>query len=134
MLWRRCSNVVATSTSAQLSFSTVPQRCDNVNNDVVTTFSQRRCASCPWTQDVHWRYTRRPIYVLCSEGNLSVVTFLSFIVSLCNFVIKKLCFFGIEFVLIWESGSFLCGKKISWYLFFWWKAVKCLFQISSSKP
>ena len=59
MLWRRCSNVVETSwqhrratwsqhrklTSAQLSFSTVPQRCDNVNNDVVTTLSQCRCAS-----------------------------------------------------------------------------------------
>ena len=59
MLWRRCSNVMATSwqrcsptlsqrrrpTSPQLSFSTVPQRCDNVNHDVVTTLSQRRCAS-----------------------------------------------------------------------------------------
>ena len=59
MLWRRCSNVEATSwqrwratlsqrrklTSIQLSFSTVPQRCDNVNNDVVTTLSQRCCAS-----------------------------------------------------------------------------------------
>ena len=59
MLWRRCSNVEATSwkrwratlsqrrklTSVQLSFSTVPQRCDNVNNDVVTTLWQRRCAS-----------------------------------------------------------------------------------------
>ena len=32
-------------TSAQLSFLTVPQRCDNVNNDVVTMLSQRRCAS-----------------------------------------------------------------------------------------
>ena len=55
MLWRRCSNVEATSsqrwratlsqcrklTSVQLSFSTVPQRCDNVNNDVVTTLWQR---------------------------------------------------------------------------------------------
>ena len=59
MLWRRCSNVEATSwqrwratlsqrrklTSVQLSFLTVPQRCDNVNNDVVTTLSRRRCAS-----------------------------------------------------------------------------------------
>ena len=59
MLWRRCSNVEATSwqrwkatlsqrwklTSVQLSFSTVPQRCDNLNNDVVTTLSQRHCAS-----------------------------------------------------------------------------------------
>ena len=59
MLWWRCSNVVATSwqrrraalsqhrklTSAQLSFSTVPQPCDNVKNDVVTTLSQCRCAS-----------------------------------------------------------------------------------------
>ena len=59
MLWRRYSNVVATSlqrrrgtllqrrkrTSAQISFSTVPKRYGNVNNDVVTTLSQRRCAS-----------------------------------------------------------------------------------------
>ena len=59
MLWRLCSNVMATSwqrrsptlsqrrrpTSPQLSFSTVPQRFDNVNHDVVTTLSQRRCAS-----------------------------------------------------------------------------------------
>ena len=59
MLWRRCSNVETTSwqrwratlsqrpklTLVQLSFSTVPQRCDNVNNDVVTTLSQCRCAS-----------------------------------------------------------------------------------------
>ena len=50
-MWRRCSNVVANSwsrrrvtlsqrwkpTSAQLSFSTVLQRCDNVNSDDVTT-------------------------------------------------------------------------------------------------
>ena len=62
MLWRRCSNVETTSwqrwratlsqrrkrTSVQLSFSTVPQR-DNVNNDVVTTLSQRRCAC--WDSD-----------------------------------------------------------------------------------
>ena len=54
MLQRRCSNVVATSwqrratttlsqrrkvTSPQLSFSTLPQCCDNVNHDVVTTLS-----------------------------------------------------------------------------------------------
>ena len=59
MLWRRCSNFMATSwqprrgklsqreklTSAQLLFSTVPQRCDNVNHDFVTTLSQRRWAS-----------------------------------------------------------------------------------------
>ena len=59
MLWRSCSNVMATSwqrrsptlsqrqrpTSPQLSISTVPQSCDNVNHDVVTALSQRRCAS-----------------------------------------------------------------------------------------
>ena len=51
MLWQRLDNVgrVALSqrwnlTSVQLSFSTVPQR-DNVKNDVVTTLSQRHCAS-----------------------------------------------------------------------------------------
>ena len=63
MLWQRYSNVMATSwqrrsprlsqrrrpTSPQLSFLTVPQRCDNVNHDVVTTLSQRRCAS--WALD-----------------------------------------------------------------------------------
>ena len=59
MLWPRCSNVVTTSwkrreatlsqcrkpTAEQLSFSTVSQRCDNINNDVATMLSQRRCAS-----------------------------------------------------------------------------------------
>ena len=64
MLWPRCSTVEATSwqgwkatlwqrrklPSVQLSFSTVPQRCDNVNNDVVTRLSQRRCAS--WVSSV----------------------------------------------------------------------------------
>ena len=38
-------------TSAQLSVSTVQQRCDDVNNDVVTTLPQRRCAS--W--DGEWK-------------------------------------------------------------------------------
>ena len=36
------SNVVATS--PHLSFSTVLQRCRNINHDVVATLSQRRCA------------------------------------------------------------------------------------------
>ena len=66
MLWPRCSNVVATSwqrrTSAQLSFSTVPQSCDNVNHDVVTTLSQRRCAS--WEENVK-------IHILHEEGWLN---------------------------------------------------------------
>ena len=65
MLWRRYSNAVATAwqrwtvmlsqhrklTSVQLSFSTLPQRCDNVNNDVVTTLSQLHCFS--W---VNWQF------------------------------------------------------------------------------
>ena len=73
MLWRRCSNVVATSwqrwratlsqrrklTSVQLLFSTVPQRCDNVNNDVVTTLSQCRCASWVHTHKYGKRYSFR---------------------------------------------------------------------------
>ena len=51
MLWQRLDNVGRVTlsqrwnlTSVQLSFSAVPQR-DNVNNDVVTTLSQRHCAS-----------------------------------------------------------------------------------------
>ena len=60
ILWQRCNNVVSTSwqrwratlwqrrrlTSAQFSFSTVPQRCDNVNNDLVTTLWQRQQRRC----------------------------------------------------------------------------------------
>ena len=76
MLWRRCSNVEATSwqrwratlsqrrklTSVQLSFSTVPQRCDNVNNDVVTMLSQRRCAS--WEViNVRHNYIRKVLFL-----------------------------------------------------------------------
>ena len=37
-------------TSVQLSFSTVPQRYDSVNNDVVRRLLQRRCASWDLTQ------------------------------------------------------------------------------------
>ena len=50
-LQQRRGNVLITSesdvvtTSAQPSFSTVPQSCDNVNNDVVTTLGQRSCDS-----------------------------------------------------------------------------------------
>ena len=76
MLWRCCSNVEATSwqrwratlsqrrklTSVQLSFSTVPQRCDNVNNDVVTMLSQRRCAS--WEViNVRHNYIRKVLFL-----------------------------------------------------------------------
>ena len=58
-------NVVATSwqrrklTSAQLWFSTVLQRCDNINNDVVT-LSQRRCVS--------WEYIKKGI-ASCNWAN-----------------------------------------------------------------
>ena len=51
-LWQRLDNVGRATlsqrsnlTSVQLSFSTVRKGCDNVNNDVVTTLSQRHCAS-----------------------------------------------------------------------------------------
>ena len=47
-LWQRRTTTLSQRrklTSPQLSFSTLPQRCDKVNHDVVTTLSQRRCAS-----------------------------------------------------------------------------------------
>ena len=76
MLWRRCSNVVTTSwkhqratlsqrrklTLVQLSLSTVPQHCDNINNDVVTTVSQRRFASS--LRKIVTRYTYESINIL----------------------------------------------------------------------
>ena len=58
-------NVVATSwrrrklKSAQLWFSTVLQRCDNINTDIVT-LSQRRCAS--------WEYIKKGI-ASCNWAN-----------------------------------------------------------------
>ena len=93
MLWRRCSNVEATSwqrwratlsqrrklTSVELSFSTVPQLCDNVNNDVVTTLSQRRCAS--WAKFSINVFFRRCDQIRSSPVSWGLVTFIQEILN-----------------------------------------------------
>ena len=56
-------------TWVQLSFPTLPQRCDNVNNDVVTTLSQRQFAS--------WVKIKRNTLLLirlCQVENIKSIT------------------------------------------------------------
>ena len=56
-------------TWVQLSFPTLQQRCDNVNNDVVTTLSQRQFAS--------WVKIKRNTLLLirfCQVENIKSIT------------------------------------------------------------
>ena len=79
-------------TSPQLSFSTLPQRCDNVDHDVVTTLSQRRCAS--WEeQPLKTNYAKchsdetaeSTLFIMCRVENETV----SHILSECKMFSQK---------------------------------------------